>query len=449
MSTGNSGADRVMDHSSAILQRLLALHPRKIDLSLGRIERLLAALGHPERRLAPVLHVAGTNGKGSTIAFLRAMLEAAGRRVHVYTSPHLVRFHERFRLAREGGGDFVSDERLADVLRHCERVNDGQPITVFEMATVAAFQLFAAEPADYVVLETGLGGRFDATNVIDRPEASVITSISRDHTAYLGDDVRMIAGEKAGIIKPGRPVVIAVQSDEIRAVLAERAARCDAPVIAAGSDFSAHEERGRLVYQDTAGLLDLPLPKLVGRHQIDNAATAIATLRVVADAAIDDDAIATGLQTVDWPGRLQRLTGRLTSFVPPAAEIWLDGGHNADGGRALAAAMADLEERVPRPLVLVVGMLKAKSAAGFLTPFGGLVEEVATVPILDNENGFPPEDLADIARQIGLAAAPRPTLITALEHLSTLHDRIPPRILICGSLHLAGEALALDETLPE
>ncbi len=437
-----------MDHSSAILERLLALHPKKIDLSLGRIERLLAALDHPERRTAPVLHVAGTNGKGSTIAFLRAMLEAANHRVHVYTSPHLVRFHERFRLAGAGGGSFVSDERLAEVLRHCEEVNDGQPITVFEMATVAAFELFASEPADYVLLEVGLGGRFDATNVIGAPEASVITSISHDHAFYLGDRLDQIAGEKAGIIKPGAPAIIAPQPEPVREVLFDKAEAVGAPIIAAGADFTAFEEHGRLVYQDAAGLLDLPLPRLVGRHQIDNAGTAIAALRAIADSAVDEAAIGTGLQTVNWPGRLQRLSGRLAALKPDGAEIWLDGGHNPDGGRALAAAMAELEERVPRPLALIVGMLKAKSAEGFLAPFRDLATGVVTVPILGNEHAFLPEELAAVSRAAGFETRIADSVTAAIEML--VEDGVAaPRILICGSLYLAGEVLALDETLPE
>lgn len=440
-----------MDSSRVILERLLSLHPRKIDLSLGRIERLLAALGHPERRLAPVVHVAGTNGKGSTVAFLRAMLEAAGLGAHVYTSPHLVRFHERIRLADPGGpGVLVSDDLLAETLIHCEAVNAGEPITFFEITTAAAFELFAARPADYVLLEVGLGGRLDATNVVARPAVSIVTSVSHDHAGFLGDELAGIAFEKAGILKSGVTAVIGRQADEAMAVIEREAARRGAPLLVWGEDFMAHEERGRMVYQDERGLIDLPLPRLYGRHQIENAALAIAALRQIADPRVTDAAIEAGLVDVVWPGRLQRLTGKLASIAPKGAELWLDGGHNPDGGRVVAATMAELEERVPRPLVLVVGMLTSKAADGFLENFEGLATRVFTVGIAEADAAYSPGELAGIARSVGLDTVPLPRLRDALAAIAVEDwGDMPPRILVCGSLYLAGEALAENGTPPE
>jgi dihydrofolate synthase/folylpolyglutamate synthase len=341
----------------AIHARLLALHPKRIDLSLGRIQRLLAGLGHPEQRLPPVIHVAGTNGKGSTVAFARAILEAAGKRAHVYTSPNLVRLNERFRIARTGGGKFVEDDELADVLSECEAKNGDAPITVFEIETAAAFLLFTRHPADFLLLEVGLGGRLDATNVMDKPLASVITRVSLDHRDFLGDTIESIAAEKAGILKPGVPAVIASQTRQALAVIERQAARVKAPLSIAGENWTATEERGRLVYQDDDGLLDLPAPRLYGRHQFENAGTAIATLRI-GGLKLPPAAFEQGMLRVDWPARMQRLSqGRLAPLLPAESELWLDGGHNADGGRAIAAALADLEERVSRPLILIVGML--------------------------------------------------------------------------------------------
>ncbi len=301
----------------AIVARLLALHPKRIDLSLDRVLRLLERLGHPQQRLPPVVHVGGTNGKGSTIAFLRAMLEAAGRTVHVYTSPNLVRVNERFRLGRPGGGVLVSDAALADALSECERANAGSPITVFEITTAAGLLLFSRQPADMLLLEVGLGGRLDATNVVERPAATVITSVSLDHVEYLGDSIVKIAAEKAGILKPGVPAVIAPQTDEARGVIERQAARLGAPLAVAGEHWLVSQEHGRLVYQDEHGLLDLPRPRLFGRHQLDNAGTAIAALRCLGDAGIGAAALETGLLKVDWPARLQRLTaGRLPALAP-------------------------------------------------------------------------------------------------------------------------------------
>jgi dihydrofolate synthase/folylpolyglutamate synthase len=368
VSAPRSGAGPV----DAILTRLLALHPKRIDLSLGRIERLLAALDHPERRLPPVIHVAGTNGKGSTVAFMRAILEAAGKHVHVYTSPNLVRINERFRIGHPGGGKLVNDTELADALAECEAKNGDAPITVFEIETAAAFLLFSRNPADVLLLEVGLGGRLDATNVVERPLASVITRVSIDHRDFLGDTIEQIAGEKAGILKRDVPAVIGDQQREALAVIERQAARMRSPLLVAGENWTATEERGRLVYQDDNGLLDLPAPKLYGRHQFGNAGCAIAALRA-GDLKLPASAFEAGMTRVDWPARMQRLShGPLPALLPADSELWLDGGHNADGGRAIADALADLEERVPRPLVLVVGMLSTKDSEGFLRNFTGL-----------------------------------------------------------------------------
>ncbi len=399
---------------SAVAARLLALHPKRIDLSLDRIERLLAALGHPERRLPPVIHVAGTNGKGSTVAFARAILEAAGKRVHVYTSPNLVRLNERFRLGQMGGGNLVEDAELADTLIECEAKNAGAPITVFEIETAAAFLLFSRHPADVALLEVGLGGRLDATNVVERPLASVITRVSIDHREFLGDTIEQIAAEKAGILKRDVPAVISSQAREALTVIERQAARVRAPLSIAGEDWTATEERGRLVYQDGDGLLDLPAPKLYGRHQFENAGAAIAALRV-GGLKLPAAAFEAGMTRVDWPARMQRLSqGRLTALIPPESELWLDGGHNADGGRAVAAALADLEERVSRPLVLIVGMLSTKDCAGFLKNFSGLARRVIAVPI-HQDKAVPAAALADIARDVAIPALARDDLESALD----------------------------------
>ncbi|RUT30313.1 bifunctional folylpolyglutamate synthase/dihydrofolate synthase [Arsenicitalea aurantiaca] len=431
-----------MSTPDAILERLLALHPKLIDLGLSRIERLLAALGHPERRLPPVIHVAGTNGKGSTIAFLRAALEAAGKSVHVYTSPHLVRFNERIRLA----GTLVSDERLAEALAHCERVNDGAPITLFEITTATAFHLFAETPADYLLLEVGLGGRFDATNVIDNPLGTVITPVSIDHVEYLGPDLAGIAREKAGILKRGAPAVIGVQTEVAREAILAEAERLGVVPLLARQDFDAYGQNGRLVYQDEAGLLDLPLPRLAGPHQIDNAGLAIAAIRHFALPVGEGD-LAQGLSRVDWPARLMPLRkGALVQGLGTDQELWLDGGHNAAGGAVLVTALAGLHRARPRPLVLIWGTFANKDAAGFLAPFGEMPHRIFTVPIIGERAAWAPDALAELARGVGLAAQPAETLEDALEQARAIPDA---RIVICGSLHLAGEVLEKNETPPE
>jgi len=454
----------------SIVARLTALHPKRIDLSLDRVQRLLAALDHPERKLPPVIHVAGTNGKGSTIAFLRAILEAAGQRVHVYTSPHLVRFNERFRLGAQPQPDvsdfghsmsntgkpefgyegrLVSDDELTATLEECERANAGAPITVFEITTAAGLLLFARHPADVLLLEVGLGGRLDATNVVDQPLATIITRISIDHTDFLGDTLDKIAAEKAGILKRGVPAIVAAQSRDALAVIERQAAKLSAPLKIAGEDWTATEERGRLVYQDETGLLDLPAPKLYGRHQFENAGLAIAALRAIKPFKIPPAAFEAGMIKAEWPARLHRLgQGGLVELAPAGSELWLDGGHNPDGGRAVAAALADLEERVSRPLVLIVGMLASKDCEGFLRNFTGLARRLIAVPVPGAENGLSAEAVADAARAIGLPATSRDNLTEALETARKLDLDPPPRILITGSLYLAGEVLRENGTPP-
>ncbi|ETR77676.1 folylpolyglutamate synthase [Afipia sp. P52-10] len=434
----------------AIQERLMALHQRKIDLTLDRMLRILELLGHPERRMAPVIHVAGTNGKGSTVAYLRAILEAAGLRVHAYTSPHLVRINERFRLGREGGGVLVSDEELLAALEHCERLNAGQPITVFEMETAAAFHLFAKHPADVVLLEVGLGGRGDSTNVIEKPLASVITPVSMDHMEMLGDTVAKIAAEKAGIIKKGVPLVMAAQLAEAEAVIEQRAKEQRAPLHAAGQHWHVSIERGRLVYQDERGLLDLPAPRLFGRHQFDNAALAIATLRSIDSLKVPVSAYESGIAKAEWPARMQRLTaGGLVQLAPPQSEVWLDGGHNADCGRVVAAALGDLEERVPRQLVVIIGMLSNKDAGAFLANFAGMTRHIIAVPIPGHDNAYTPQALADAGRHLGMRIEAAASVAEALRSVARLAYEVPPRILITGSLYLAGEVLRENGTFPQ
>jgi dihydrofolate synthase/folylpolyglutamate synthase len=432
-----------------LIARLSALHPRRIDLDLERMHRLLERLDHPERRLPPVVHVAGTNGKGSTIAYLRAILEAASLRVHVYTSPYLVRINECFRLGRSGGGALAGDDELRAALEHCERVNAGAPITVFEIETAAAFHLFAQHPADVALLEVGLGGRLDATNVVDAPLATVIAPVSMDHTEFLGDTLAAISGEKAGIIKRGVPVICAEQALEAMAVIEQQAKRMHAPLHAAGEGWHVNVERGRLVYQDDRGLMDLAAPKLFGRHQFDNAGLAIATLRAQNLFRIDAAAFEAGIVNAEWPARMQRLaSGALVELAPQASEIWLDGGHNADGGRVVAAALGDLEERVSRPLVVIIGMMANKDAGTFLANFAGLTRHIMAVQIPGRDNAMPPDRLVDAARPLGMRVEVSASVEAALRSLARLAYEVPPRILITGSLYLAGHVLSANGTPP-
>ena len=427
------------------IEALMQIHPKGFDLSLGRIRDLLEKLDNPQDKLPPVIHVAGTNGKGSTIAFSRAILEAAGLRVHVDTSPHLVNWHERFRLA----GTLVEDAVLSDAIHRVAEANDNQPITVFEILTAVAFLLFSEHPADACLVEVGLGGRFDSTNVVDKTDISVITPVSLDHEAFLGDTLAKIAFEKAGIIKSGVPVIIGAQEDEALDVIVRQAARNRASTQIAGQTYSAMRENGRLVYQDENALLDLALPRLAGEHQIDNAATAIAACRLfceVRNFRLTNAMIEEGLQTAQWPARMQHLThGTLIEAIPETCDVWLDGGHNPSAGAMAAQFLSDLEELDPRPLTMICGMLDTKDTGGYFAQFETIAERVITVPILSSEAGVDPETLADQAENAGLPAVAAPSLKQALHMIDGSE---PNRILICGSLYLAGDMLDQNGTPP-
>lgn len=435
-----------MRTSEELLAHFRKLHPRRIDLSLGRLEVLLAKLGNPHERLPPVVHIAGTNGKGSVTAFLKAMLQAAGKRVHVYTSPHLVRFHERIELAGAGKAHPISEAELVGRLRQVEQLNAGDTVTFFEITTAAAFLAFAEHPADVVLLEVGLGGRLDATNIVKRPALSIITPISLDHVDWFGSDLADIAREKAGILKAGVPGVISSQRDVAMTAIRAAAEAVPAPLFVWGEDYEAFEQRGRLVFQNEARLMDLPLPGLIGHHQIVNAGTAIAAALRLKSMGVSDTAIERGLVEVRWPARMQFLdTGPLADLLEPGCELWLDGGHNVAGAQAVAQALGELEERAPKPVGLILGMMGRKDAAGYLEHFRGLVRRVVTVPIPNNgEAAHDAVSLAKIANSCGLVADAAPDVTAAIDRLQTLHDE-PMRILICGSLYLAGHVLALQE----
>ena len=441
--------------SDRALQRLMALHPKKIDLSLGRIERLLAALGNPQQKLPPVVHVAGTNGKGSVVATLRACLEAGGYRVHVYTSPHLVRFHERIRLA----GRLIEEDALLELLEECERANRGEPITFFEITTAAAFLAFARTPADAALLEVGLGGRLDATNVIARPAAAAIAPVSLDHQAFLGDTIAAIAFEKAGILKSGVPAIIGPQPGDAEAVIETRANAIGAPLFrwrvewrcdpkplsrTAGEGGGGRRltpgEGGGMRYIGTHWDLELPLPSLPGAHQIANAGTAVACLEQMPQFAVSPAAIAEGLRHIEWPARLQRLTqGPLVDELPAGWELWLDGGHNPAAGEVIAEFAVRWRDR---PLDLIVGMLKTKDASGFLAPLAPRTRTLRAVTIPGEENPHPAAEIVESARSVGIAAQEAPSIESALRDL--VQQPGPARVLICGSLHFAGIVLAAN-----
>lgn len=429
----------------------MQLHPKGFDLSLERVTRLLDVLGNPHLKLAPVIHIAGTNGKGSASAFCRAILEAAGLCVHVHTSPHLVRWHERYRMGAKGGGELVEDQAFAQALRRVAKANDGRKITVFEILTAVGFLLFSEHPADAVIMEVGLGGRFDATNVIQNPAVSLIMPVSMDHEAYLGDSVEKIAMEKAGIMKLGRPVVIGQQPfQNAKDVLTELAKRSGGPLSVYGQDFLAFEEHGRMVYQDETGLMDLPLPSLVGRHQIANAAAAIKAVRM-AGFDVTDEAIERSMSIAAWPARMQRLKhGELVDIAPRGAEIWLDGGHNPGAGIVIAEALAGRDEASERPLFMITGMINTKDSKGYFEAFEGLVKHVYTVPVAGSDAGVAPEMLALSAQNAGLSAEPVSSVANALALLRENFDpdETAPRILIGGSLYLAGEVLRDNGTQP-
>lgn len=436
-------AEHLRAHDAA-LERLKALHPKLIDLSLDRMRRLCAALGDPQDRLPPVIHVAGTNGKGSTVAYLRAMAEAAGLKVHVFTSPHLVRFSERIRLA----GTLITDEHLADVLDRVEQANAGHEITFFEITTAAAFVAFAEVPADLCIVEVGLGGILDATNVIQRPAVSVIAPIDIDHREFLGDTIAKIAVEKAGIIKPEAPVVSARQQIDAEDVLDTNAALAGVELTLMGRDFDAWSERGRLLVQMQDRLLDLPAPALPGEHQFANAGLAVAALLALGDSRIDEAAMGRGIAGAVWPARFQRLTaGPLAERAKAAgADLWLDGGHNPHAGRAVSRAVADLAARDGRPVALISGLLANKDATGFFTPFRGVAAKVFTVTF-EGHAAASAAETAAAAELAGLRAAACDGVEDALNRALQLEPT--PHVLICGSLYLAGEVLAMSpETWP-
>jgi dihydrofolate synthase/folylpolyglutamate synthase len=424
-----------------LIRRLRALHPSLIDLSTGRILRLLEALGRPQDHLPPVIHVAGTNGKGSTTAFMRAIAEAAGLKVHVLTSPHLVRFVERIRVA----GVLITEARMSELIDQAEAANAGQPISFFEMTTAIALLAFAQTPADLCLIEVGLGGRFDATNVFDAPAVSVITPVDYDHLEWLGPELSKIAWEKAGIIRPGRPCVSARQLAEAEAVIEGEAQAVGAPLWLMGRDFDAFEEHGRLRVQAQDRLWDLPAPNLFGGHQFDNAGLAAMAMMALGDPRIDERALAHGVSHAIWPARMQRLSaGPLAERAQArGADLWLDGGHNPHAGRALAESVGRLAARDGRPVTLIVGMFARKDALGFFAPFAELKPEVYTVTF-ESSNAAAPEDLARAARQVGLTATPMEGLLDAFGQALSAPGPAP-HLIICGGLHFAGEALALSE----
>ena len=413
--------------SDVVLDRLMSLHPKVIDLVLDRVHRLLAALGHPEARIPPAIHIAGTNGKGSTQAMIRAGLEACGETVHAYTSPHLARFHERIRVA----GSLIAEDELSRLLEECEAANGGEAITFFEITTCAAFLAFARAPADWTLLEVGLGGRLDATNVIV-PELTIITPVSMDHEAFLGDTLAKIAGEKAGILKRGVPCVVGPQEEAALEVIEARAARLGAPLLAHGQHWHVAEEAGRLVFQDEDGLMDLPLPRLIGRHQVENAGMAIAALRHLGRA----DGTEAAMTRAEWPARLQRLTRGPLVEAAGTAELWLDGGHNPAAGSALAEALGRLP---PRPTYLICGMLNTKDATGYMRPLAGLAQHLHAVAIPGEANTLTAAQTQAAARSAGLDTSEATGVPDAIAAIVAGDPHA--RILICGSLYLAGNVL--------
>ena len=418
------------DNSDIILQRMMTLHPKVMDLTLDRVWRLLAALGHPERDLPPVIHIAGTNGKGSTQAMIRAGLEAAGKRVHAYTSPHLVRFHERIRLA----GELISEPALTALLDECYAANGGDSITYFEITTAAAILAMARTPVDYCLLEVGLGGRLDATNVVDTPALSIITPVSIDHQQFLGDTLAQIAGEKAGIIKRGVPCVVGPQQDEALDVIEARAARLEAPLLAHGQHWHIGPDAGRMAFQDETGLLDLPLPSLPGAHQVQNAGMALMALRHL---GFDEAACEAAVIRAAWPARMQRLRHGPLTEAAPGAELWLDGGHNPAAGEAIATHLSGLAQR---PTHLICGMLNTKDIGGYMRPLARIADSLTGVPIPGEAATLSAEETASAAAAAGIAASTAPDVETALAAI--MAHTPEARVLICGSLYLAGRVLA-------
>lgn len=434
MAVALSTDDPVQKALSDLAQELQKKIPREIDLGLHRVEKLLAKLGSPQAKLPPVVHVAGTNGKGSVIAFLRAMLEAAGWRVHVYTSPHLVRFNERIRVA----ANLVDDDALMGAIKEAMAQNKDEPITFFELTTVAAFKLFAENPADIVLLETGMGGRLDATNVVKNPIATVITPVSFDHKEYLGDTIAKIAAEKAAIQKSGAAAIIGPQQAEAMEVIANEALRVGATPYRCGTEWWAFTAGDRINYRSQQQTLSLPMPRLKGAHQVDNAATAIAAIENLKNFTVRTEAIHRGLLTAEWPARMQQLrAGPLVSRLPKGWEIWLDGGHNPGAGVVIAEVLRGWRDK---PCFLLIGMLSNKESAEFLEPMAGLVQAVRAVGIEGEPKSQTATILSEIARRKGFDALPSTGLGAAVEEMTKLTQE-PARILICGSLYLAGRVL--------
>lgn len=421
-------------HSDLILARLQTLYPEASDLSLGRLQRLLEALDHPERRLAPVVHIAGTNGKGSTLAMLDAMCRADGMRVQRYVSPHLVRFNERILF----NGEPIDEQAFTDVLDRAEAANQGKPITFFEITTAAALLAFAERPADILLLETGLGGRLDATNVVDQPLLTLITPVSLDHQAFLGERLEQIAGEKAGILKPNVACALGPQQPEALKAIEARAKAINAPLIQHGRDWQVETGGDRLHVQLRGDGYDLPLPALKGAHQIENAGLSVVAALSLGDLSPSREAIGRGLEQADWPARLQPLTtGPLSDMLPPGSSLWLDGGHNPAAGEALAAFF-DRDD--PRPLHLIVGMINTKDSHGFLGPLAPFVTSLHAVLVPDERASLEPEDVARDALDLGLQAKAADDVESACAAI--VRDASSPvRVLVCGSLYLAGHVL--------
>lgn len=427
------------------------IYPKGFDLSLSRIVKLLNKLGNPHNKLPPVFHIAGTNGKGSTSAFCRAILEAHGLSVHTHTSPHLVHWNERYRIGNSHGSNFIDDTILANCLGEISKINDGDPITIFELLTATGFVLFSQYPADAVILEVGLGGRFDASNVIEQPEVSIITSLSFDHESFLGETIEQIAFEKSGIIKKNRPIVLAQQIyDEAIPVIEKQAQKMHAPFIIYGRDFFSFIEHNRMAYQDETGLMDLPLPSLFGIHQISNAATAIAALKQ-SRFELTQDKIEQGLQNVYWPGRMQKLPqGNLQQYLPPLTEVWIDGGHNPNASDTLAQNINLLQQKSQKRNILIFAMLQVKNPANFLMALQPLVDEIITIPIANNDTSYSAQDLAKIAQSQGFKAQASSDLRHALQYIQTKEKHGSDiRIIMTGSLYFMGDILAQNHTPPQ
>jgi len=427
--------------SDVVLDRLSSLHPKAIDLSFGRTEELLATLGNPERSLANVVHIAGTNGKGSTLAFLKAICEAAGLTVNCYTSPHLIKFAERISIA----GSSIDEETLISVLEECENANAGKPITLFEITTVAAFLAFSRQPADVTLIETGLGGRFDSTNIFEQPALTIITPVSMDHMSWLGDTRAAIAFEKAGILKPNVPAVIGPQQADAGKVIQDRANEINAVTISHGKDWTIFSEYGTSSIKYSDETFSLPNPSLIGDHQIVNAATAAIAAKQLIHLNLSDNAIRQGIQKARWPGRLQQLDGALAQHLPEGWSLWLDGGHNAAASEALAVVASNWNDQ---PLHLIFGFLNSRDPQDFLSPLAQQVTTLQAVPIPGEEASLSAHETATAAQQLGIVAEEAEGFVEALHRIVEPADK-PGRILICGSLYLAGAVLAYEEAPPK